>query len=93
MEDLRERFEFQLDGVVFSLPVDTRKFFGENEHSPEWSIAVKFVPDEVVTGVTGIEWNIGKTGEFTPVVNSPGAARWDNRQARLWLQRRFCRQQ
>jgi DNA ligase (NAD+) len=68
MEDLRERFEFQLDGVVFSLPTNIREIFGENDHDPEWAIAIKFVPDEVITEVTGIEWNLGKTGELTPVI-------------------------
>ena len=68
MESLRENFEFQLDGIVFALPVEYREQLGENDHSPEWSIAIKFVPEEVVTPVIGIEWNIGKTGELTPVV-------------------------
>jgi len=68
MEDFRKTCEFQLDGVVFALPSEYREIFGENEHDPEWSIAIKFVPEEVVTPVIGIEWNLGKTGEFTPVV-------------------------
>jgi NAD-dependent DNA ligase len=68
MEDFRTRCRFQLDGVVFALPVNVREDLSENDHSPNWSLAIKFVPDEAVTEVTGIEWNIGKTGEFTPVV-------------------------
>lgn len=68
MEILRETFEIPLDGVVLSVPYDFRGTLGENEHDPEWAIAIKFVPDEVVTRVNGIEWNISKTGEFTPVV-------------------------
>ena len=61
-------FKSQLDGVVFALPAETREFLGENDHDPEWSIAIKFVPDEVVTLVEGVQWNLGKTGELTPVV-------------------------
>lgn len=68
MEKLRETFEIPLDGVVLSVPYDFRGTLGENGHDPEWAIAIKFVPDEVVTMVEGIEWNISKTGEFTPVV-------------------------
>jgi len=68
METLRETFEIPLDGVVLSVPYDFRGTLGENEHDPEWAIAIKFVPDEVVTKVVGLEWNISKTGEFTPVV-------------------------
>jgi NAD-dependent DNA ligase len=68
MEILRETFDIPLDGVVLSVPYDFRGTLGENEHDPEWAIAIKFVPDEVVTKVVGLEWNISKTGEFTPVV-------------------------
>jgi len=67
-EEKRESFPFQLDGVVFSFPCEFREILGENEHDPEWAIAIKFTPDEVVTIVEGIEWNLGKTGELTPVV-------------------------
>ena len=68
MENFRETCEFQLDGVVFALPTEFREIFGENDHDPEWSIAVKFVPEEVITPVIGVQWNLGKTGELTPVV-------------------------
>lgn len=68
MEKERENFEFPLDGIVFSLPVQVRELLGENDHDPEWAIAIKFVPDEVVTPVIGVQWNLGKTGEMTPVV-------------------------
>lgn len=67
-EDNRDAFAFQLDGVVFSLPIETREFLGENDHDPEWAIAIKFVPEQVVTSVEGVIWNLGKTGELTPVV-------------------------
>ena len=64
----RDKNEFPLDGIVFTLPFETREILGENDHDPEWAIAIKFVPEESVTTVESIEWNIGKTGEFTPVV-------------------------
>jgi DNA ligase (NAD+) len=68
MEVLRQTFEIPLDGIVISAPYEYRELLGENEHDPEWSIAIKFVPDEVITRVMGIEWNISKTGELNPVV-------------------------
>lgn len=68
MEKERDNFEYPLDGIVFALPVTVREILGENDHDPEWSIAIKFVPDEVVTSVEKVEWNLGKTGEMTPVV-------------------------
>lgn len=68
LEEIREEFDYPLDGIVFSFPEEYRKMIGENEHSPKWSIAIKFVADEVITSVEGIQWNLGKTGELTPVV-------------------------
>ena len=67
-ESLRENFKFQLDGVVFAFPEEYRILLGENSHDPEWAIAIKFIPDEAVTTVIGIEWNVGKTGELSPVI-------------------------
>jgi len=67
-ESIRDKFKFQLDGVVIALPVETRKILGENEHDPEWSYAVKFIPEDAITTYSGIEWNISKRGELTPVI-------------------------
>jgi len=67
-EKQRDEFKFQLDGIVFSFPYEYRKLLGENEHSPYWAVAIKFIPDEVVTVVESIQWNLGKTGELIPVV-------------------------
>ena len=48
-EKLRETFKYQLDGVVFAFPVESRELLGENSHDPEWSIAIKFIPEEAIT--------------------------------------------
>ena len=67
-ERLRENYKYQLDGIVISFPESLREELGENEHDPEWAIAIKYVPKETITEVIGLEWNVGKTGELTPVV-------------------------
>lgn len=67
--ELRKNYKYQLDGIVISFAdTDIRQTLGENDHDPEWSVAIKFVPEEAVTEVIGIEWNVGKTGELAPVV-------------------------
>jgi len=66
--ELRKTSPFGLDGIVVSFPAEYRKYLGQNDHDPEWSIAIKFVPEETSTDVVGIEWNVGKTGELAPVV-------------------------
>lgn len=65
---IREQIQYPLDGVVLAFPIDYRKILGENEHDPEWSIAIKFIPESVTSRVIYIEWNVGKTGELAPVI-------------------------
>jgi NAD-dependent DNA ligase len=67
-ENLRKTYQYQLDGVVISFGVEFREKLGTNDHDPEWSLAIKFVPVEVVTTVEGIEWNLSKRGEIIPTV-------------------------
>lgn len=67
--DFRSKYEYQLDGVVISYPKNLREEMGEGETNPKWSIAIKFVPDAKDTTIESIDWQIGKTGELTPVAN------------------------
>jgi len=67
-EDMRDDFKYQLDGVVFAFHYSFREYMGENSHDPEWSIAIKFIPDEAVTSEDHIKWFVGKTGELAPVI-------------------------
>ena len=67
-ENLRKTYKFQLDGVVISFPIEFRDILGENDHDPEWALAVKFVPVQVITEVEGIEWNLSKRGEIIPTL-------------------------
>lgn len=67
-EEIRESFKYQLDGVVFAFKPIYRRMLGENSHDPEWSIAIKFIPEEAITNYYGTMWFVGKTGELTPVI-------------------------
>jgi DNA ligase (NAD+) len=67
-EELRKVYEYQIDGVVYSLPVEYRTLLGENSHDPEWAKAIKFVPVQVITEYEGIFWNNSKRGEIVPTV-------------------------
>lgn len=69
MKDHREKESpFQLDGFVIKASETSRKSIGETGHHPNWAIAVKFPPKEGVTNVVGYKWNMGTTGEITPIV-------------------------
>jgi DNA ligase (NAD+) len=63
----RDSFKYQLDGIVISFPIEYREKLGVNDHDPEWSIAIKFIPDVATTTINDIKWFVGKTGELTPV--------------------------
>ena len=58
---------YQLDGFVIKAPEAMRKEIGETGHHPDWAIAIKFPPKETITTVTGFKWNVGTTGEITPI--------------------------
>jgi DNA ligase (NAD+) len=60
---------FLLDGFVIKVTEKYRNNFGENGHNPNWAIAIKFLPKEVITTVKSISWSFGKSGNFTPVAN------------------------
>lgn len=66
---LRDTFKYQIDGIVVSFPPKYREEIGNGEKAPKWAIALKFVPDEKITFVKSIDWQIGKTNELTPVAN------------------------
>lgn len=59
--------EFQLDGFVIKTDLAYREVYGEKSHHPNWAVAIKFPPAEKVTKIIDVEWQLGKTGELTPV--------------------------
>jgi DNA ligase (NAD+) len=63
----RDLFPYPIDGIVISFPLEYRDKLGVNDHDPEWSIAIKFVPEEATTTIEDIIWQVGKTGSVTPV--------------------------
>lgn len=68
IEDERPSWPFDADGIV--LRVDSHAEFhrlGFTSHHPRGALAYKF-PDELAeTGVTGIGWDVSRTGTITPV--------------------------
>lgn len=64
--------EMQLDGIVLKMPESQRPKFGENNHHPKWALAIKFPSKTAQTRLKfhppyGVEWNVGSTGDLTPV--------------------------
>lgn len=58
---------FALDGIVFK-PCESDRLLNTTKHRPSDCVAVKFLPMLQETTVTDIVWNLGKTGEWNPVI-------------------------
>ena len=59
--------EYALDGIVIKPRVDYREN-NTTAHRPKDCVAIKFIPMLEETEVLNITWNLGKTGEYTPIV-------------------------
>ncbi len=68
----KERFSlpFDTDGVVIKVnAVADQKELGFTAKSPRWAIAYKFAPEQAVTRLNSITYQVGRTGAVTPVAN------------------------
>ena len=64
----RGNYPMDIDGVVFK--VNKRAFhslLGTTAHHPRWAIAYKFPPNEGVTELKNVTFQVGKSGAITPV--------------------------
>lgn len=65
---VRERLPFDIDGVVFKLNrIADQEALGWTSKTPRWATAYKFPPQEVPTVLQGIDIQVGRTGQLTPV--------------------------
>ena len=64
-----DHLPFLMDGVVLKVNSATqRSDLGASIQYPHWALAWKFPPDVAVTTVQGIDFNVGRTGNITPVL-------------------------
>ena len=64
----RATLGYEIDGSVFKVNdlADQRRL-GHIAKAPRWAIAYKFPPEEATTRVLGIDVQVGRTGQLTPV--------------------------
>ncbi len=66
---LSENTDYPMDGVVVEVVNDRLKtHMGATSHHHRWQIAVKRKGDTAETTVAEIQWQVGRTGNITPVM-------------------------
>jgi DNA ligase (NAD+) len=64
----RKKLPYDTDGVVIKIDrLDQRERLGAHAKSPRWCIAYKYQPEQAVTQVVEVRFQVGKTGTITPV--------------------------
>ncbi len=68
IEEKRHHFDYDIDGAV--IKVNEKGLYdtiGYTAKSPKWAIAYKFKAEEVITKIKDIIFQVGRTGQITPV--------------------------
>jgi DNA ligase (NAD+) len=69
VRELLARVDYPTDGVVAEATDDRLKDrMGATAHHYRWQIAIKTKGETAQTVVTGIQWQVGRTGNVTPVL-------------------------
>jgi DNA ligase (NAD+) len=67
--DLSAKTDFPMDGMVASVTDETvRAYMGATAHHYRWQIAIKKKGETAITRVENIVWQVGRTGNITPVM-------------------------
>ena len=66
----RKSLPFATDGIVVKVnELNVQKQLGMTAKSPRWATAYKFKPEQALTPLLSIDYQVGRTGAITPVAN------------------------
>ncbi|WP_068267824.1 NAD-dependent DNA ligase LigA [Caviibacter abscessus] len=66
----RKKLDYETDGLVLKInDITLYEKLGYTAKSPRWAIAYKFKPDQAITKIISIDYQVGRTGVVTPVAN------------------------
>ncbi|MBM3922192.1 MAG: DNA ligase (NAD(+)) LigA [Sphingomonadales bacterium] len=67
-EALRDELPYEIDGMVIKVnDIGLQESLGMTSHHPRWAVAFKFKARQATTQLTGVEFQVGRTGAVTPV--------------------------
>lgn len=66
----RKTLSFPTDGMVVKVnQLSLQKGLGYTAKTPRWAVAYKFKPEQALTKVESIDYQVGRSGAVTPVAN------------------------